>query len=187
MGREAKRLASLTNSWLIAVKHNPQVTLYRQGRLAMTEAVPRSVAEAFYKAYAARDAEKMAEFLDDEVEWTISGPVDVLPFCGKRHGKAAVLDLVERGVPAVFEVFSFISDSMVIDGDQVATLNRLAATGRDGRVIRYRLAHFMRFRAGKVIENLSLLDSFDAAEQVIGRPLPVHDYRGPQPGNLVAV
>jgi ketosteroid isomerase-like protein len=140
----------------------------------MTEAVPRAVVEAFYKAYAARDAEKMAEFLDDDVDWTISGPVDVLPFCGKRHGKAAVLELVERGVPAVFEIFSFISDSMVIDGDQAATLNRLAATGPNGRIIRYRLAHFMRFRAGKVVENLSLLDSFDAAEQVLGRPLTVH-------------
>ena len=59
----------------------------------MTAAVPRALVEAFYKAYAARDAAKVAEFLDDDVEWTISGPVDVLPFCGTRHGKAAVLDL----------------------------------------------------------------------------------------------
>jgi ketosteroid isomerase-like protein len=140
----------------------------------MTEAVPRAIVEAFYKAYAARDAEKVAEFLDDDVEWTISGPVEFLPFCGKRHGKAAVLELIRRSVPAIFEVFSFISDSMVVDGDRVATLNSLAATGHDGRVIRYRLAHFMRFRAGKVIENLSLLDSFDAVEQVLGHPLAVH-------------
>ena len=142
----------------------------------MTEAVPRAVVEAFYKAYAARDAEKVAEFLDDNVEWTISGPVDVLPFCGQRHGKAAVVELISQGVPAVFEIFSFISDSMVIDGDQVATLNRLAARRTDnGRVISYRLAHFMRFRDGKVIENLSLLDSFDAAEQVLGHSLATHE------------
>lgn len=151
----------------------------------MTEAVPRAVVEAFYKAYAARDAKRVADFLDDNVEWTISGPVDVLPFCGKRHGKAAVLELIEQGVPAVFEIFSFISDSMVIDGDQVATLNRLAARGRGGRVIRYRLAHFMRFRAGKVIENLSLLDSFDAAEQVLGHPLAIHE--AASIGNSVAI
>lgn len=141
----------------------------------MTEAVPRAVVEAFYKAYAARDAAKVAEFLDEDVEWTISGPVDVLPFCGKRHGKAAVVELISQGVPAVFEIFSFISDSMVIDGDQAATLNRLAAKGQGGRIIRYRLAHFMRFRAGKLIENLSLLDSFDAAEQVLGHPLAIHN------------
>lgn len=138
----------------------------------MTEAVPRSVVEAYYKAYAARDAAAVAEYLDDNVEWTISGPVDVLPFCGKRHGKAAVLDLIERLVPEVITVFSFTPDAMLIDGDRVATLNRLAATRTvDGRVIRYRLAHFTRFRDGKVIENVSLLDSYDAAEQVLGHPL----------------
>jgi ketosteroid isomerase-like protein len=35
--------------------------------------VPRSVVEDFYKVYAARDVEKIAEFLADDVEWTISG------------------------------------------------------------------------------------------------------------------
>ena len=138
----------------------------------MTKAVSRSVVEAYYKAYAARDAKLVAEYLDDNVEWTISGPVDVLPFCGKRHGKAAVLELIERLVPEVISVFSFTPDAMLIDGDRVATLNRLGATRTaDGRVIRYRLAHFTRFRDGKVIENISLLDSYDAAEQVLGHPL----------------
>ena len=154
----------------------------------MTEAVPRAVVEAFYKAYAARDAEKIAEFLDDDVEWTISGPVDVLPFCGTRHGKAAVLDLIERQVPDVFRVFSFVPDAILVDGDRVATLNRLTARrGDDGRVISYRLAHFMRFRDGKVIENLSLIDSFDAVEQVLGHPLAVHDAHAAHTGDLVAL
>jgi ketosteroid isomerase-like protein len=63
-----------------------------------------------------------------------------------------------------------------VDGDQAATLNRLSArrTG-DGRVISYRLAHFMRFRDGKVVENISLLDNFDAVEQVIGHSIDLHD------------
>jgi hypothetical protein len=45
----------------------------------------------------------------------------------------------------------------------------------DGRIISYRLAHFLRFRDGKMIENVSLIDSFDAAEQILGHPLDVHD------------
>jgi ketosteroid isomerase-like protein len=154
----------------------------------MTEAVKRSVVEAFYKAYAARDAKTVAEFLDDNVEWTISGPVDLLPFCGTKHGKAAVVDLIERLVPESMSVFSFTPDAMVVDGDQVATLNRLAATrSEDGRVIRYRLAHFMRFRDGKVIKNLSLLDSFDAAEQVLGHSLAIDEGHPAPMGNLVAI
>jgi ketosteroid isomerase-like protein len=154
----------------------------------MPEPVTRAIAEAFYKAYAERDSKKVGEFLDDNVEWTISGPVDVLPFCGTRHGKAAVLDLIERRVPQVFRVFSFVPEAFLLDGDRVATLNRLSATRTDGRVISYRLAHFMRFRDGKVVENLSLIDSFDAVEQVLGRPLGVHDGHEPTgAGDLVAV
>jgi ketosteroid isomerase-like protein len=154
----------------------------------MTTAVPRSVVEAFYRAYAARDAKAVAEFLHDDVLWTISGPVDVLPFCGTRNGKAAVLDLIERLVPDVFRIFSFVPDTMLVDGDSVATLNRLSATSStDGRVISYRLAHFLRFRDGKVIQNLSLIDSFDAAEQVLGHALPVHASPPLETGDLVAV
>jgi ketosteroid isomerase-like protein len=154
----------------------------------MSEAVPRALVEAFYRAYAAREIEKIAGFLDDDVEWTISGPVDVLPFCGKRRGKPAVLELMGQNVPAVFQIFSFVTDSLVIDGDRVASLNCLAARlGGGGRVIRYRLAHFMRFRAGKVVENLSLLDSFDAAEQVLGHPLAIQDQCLQPLGDLVSV
>ena len=154
----------------------------------MSYCVPRTVVDAFYKAYAARDAKKVAEFLDDNVEWTISGPVDLLPFCGKRYGKAAVLELIEKTVPDVFRVHSFVPDSMVVDGDQVATLNRLSAkSSSDGRVITYRLAHFMKFRDGKIVQNLSLLDSFDAVEQVLGHPLAAQHGRSADTGNIVAL
>ncbi|HEY5379206.1 MAG TPA: hypothetical protein VIJ78_06660, partial [Pseudolabrys sp.] len=54
-------------------------------------------------------------------------------------------------------------------------LNRLCARSTDGRVISYRLAHFLHFRDGKIVENLSLIDSFDAVEQVLGHPLAVHE------------
>ena len=138
----------------------------------MSYSVPREVVEGFYAAYAARDIERTAAFLDDDVRWTISGPVDLLAFCGVRRGKAAVLDMMRRQVAEVFSIYSFVTDTMLIEGDQVATFNRLSARmDEDGRVISYRLAHFMRFRDGKVVDNLSLIDSFDAAEQVLGYPL----------------
>jgi len=154
----------------------------------MTNSVPRAVVEAFYHAYAERDIDRVVPFIDDDIEWTISGPVDVLPFCGKRRGKAAVLDLMRRVVPEVFTIYNFVIDTMVIDGDRVATFNRLSARlGGDGRVISYRLAHFMRFRDGKVVENLSLIDSFDAAEQVLGHPLAGQAGHGAEADDLVAV
>ncbi len=154
----------------------------------MTEPVSRAVVDAFYKAYAERDIDNIAPFIDDNVEWTISGPVDVLTFAGTFHGKAAVLDLMARLVPEVFQVFCFVPSTMLVEGDKVATLNRLwAKRTEDGRVISYRLAHFMRFARGKVVENLSLIDSFDAVEQVLGHPLAMQADRAGAAGNMVAL
>jgi len=42
---------------------------------------------------------------------------------------------------------------------------------KDGATISYRVANVMRFKDDKVIENFSLIDSYDAVEQVLGQPL----------------
>lgn len=135
----------------------------------------RELVEAFYRAYTARDSAAMAEFLAEDVEWTISGPVDVLPFCGSHRGRQAVLDIVDQRIPAVFKVFAFVRDQMLIDGDRAATLHRISARTPDERVISYRVAHFFRFADGKLVENLTLINSFDAVEQVLGHPLALHE------------
>ena len=130
----------------------------------------RDIVDRFRAAYAVRDADKIAEFLADDVEWTISGPVEYLQFCGTHRGKANVVDLIKRQVPRVLRTFSFEPEAVVIDGDQVAMLHRQASRRtEDGRVINYRVANFMRFRDGKIVQNLSLLDTFDAVEQVLGQ------------------
>ena len=66
--------------------------------------------------------------------------------------------------------------------------NACRPSAHDGRVISYRLAHFIAFRDGKVVENLSLIDSFDAVEQVLGHPLAPHGrHKSAGTGDLVAV
>ena len=140
----------------------------------MAYEVPRSVVEAFYKVYAVRDVDKIAEFLDDDVEWTISGPVEVLSYCGTHRGKANVLDLIRRRIPLIMRTYSFVPEAILIEGDQLAMLNRQSARRTsDGRAVSYRVANFMRFRDGKVVENISLIDSFDAVEQLLGCQLAV--------------
>ena len=138
----------------------------------MSYSVSRAVVDAFYKAYATREGAKIAPFIHDDVEWTISGPVDYLPFCGTHNGKANVMDMIEHKVKAVLRTFSFVPESIVIDGDRVAMLSRQSARRtKDGVTISYRVANVMRFKDDKVIENFSLIDSFDAVEQVLGQPL----------------
>ncbi|HZT24727.1 MAG TPA: nuclear transport factor 2 family protein [Pseudolabrys sp.] len=153
----------------------------------MTELLSRQRVEAFYKAYATRDPEKVAPYIHDDVEWTVCGPVDYLPFCGTHRGKASILDLIGRRVQAVLRTYSFVPEAILVDGEQVAMLSRQSAwRAADGRAISYRVANYMRFRDGKVLHNLSLIDSFDVVEQVLGHPLPVpskhHD-----DGELIAI
>jgi len=154
----------------------------------MTHAVSRSLVERFCKVYAVRDADKVAEFLDDNVEWTISGPVEYLNFCGTHRGKSNVLDLIRRRIPEVIRTFSFIPESILIDGDQLAMLHRQSSRrASDGRVINFRVANFIRFRDNKIISNLSLLDTFDAVEQVVGHRIEFDGIKHKDAGNLIAV
>jgi ketosteroid isomerase-like protein len=137
--------------------------------------ITREFVEEFYAVYARRDSAAMAPYLADDVDWTVSGPVDVLPFCRSHRGKQAVLDLIDHGIPAVFKVFAIVLDRLLVDGECASTLHRVSAKTADGRVISYRVVHFFQFKNGKLAENLTLIDSFDAVEQVLGHPLAVHD------------
>lgn len=153
----------------------------------MTYSVSSAVVDRFYETYASQDPGKLAPLLDDNIEWIISGPVDVLSWCGTHRGKAAATDLVDRIFPSLFRVVSFVRSSTLIDGDQAATLNRLTVRRQgDGRVISYRFAHFMRFKDDKLVSMLSLMDSFDAVEQMLGHALAVHA-EATETGDLVTV
>ena len=133
--------------------------------------VNRHTVDAFNRAYAARDLVALSRLIDDNATWTINGPVELLQFCGTRRGKAAVLDMVGRLVPELFIITGFVQDSVVLDGDRAATLNRLSGRRTDGRAISYRVAQFIRFNDGKVAEYCSVIDSFDAAVQVLGHAI----------------
>ncbi len=153
----------------------------------MTNPVPRAVVEAFYHALSIRDMDALARFLDDEVVWTISGPVDILPFCGRRVGKGVVIDLLERDIPTLLSGRRFFAMTMLVDGDRAAVLGKLTATKRaGGRAISYRIAHFIQFRDEKVIDYVSIIDSYDAVEQMLGYSLDAYDGYKVQ-GNLVTV
>jgi len=135
----------------------------------MEAPVSRSVVEAFFHAYASRDPAKIAPFIHDDAEWMIVGPIDLFRFCGQRHGKAAVVDLFENVVPGILHVTGFDTEILLVDGDRAASFSRVTAIHRDsGRTISYRCSHFLRFRHDTVIEFRSVIDSFDAAEQMLG-------------------
>jgi ketosteroid isomerase-like protein len=148
----------------------------------------RLSAEGFFRALASRDGSRIAAYLSDDVDWMSMGPVEMLSFCGPRRGKAAVMEVFERLIPAVLDVTSHVTDILLVDGDHAAGLNRI--TGRwhaTGRVITCRLANFVRFRDGKICEYRSLMDSFAAVEEFIGRRLDFHHGIAPVSPDVIPI
>ena len=47
----------------------------------MAQPVSRNAVQAFFQAYMSRDAGAIAAQVHDDVQWTIIGPVTLLPFC----------------------------------------------------------------------------------------------------------
>ena len=134
--------------------------------------VSRQRVRDFYEARMSRDPELIAQFLHDDVEWAVAGPVDLIPFCGQHRGKAAALDTMVRVAPSVFKVTKVNLDELLIDGDRAAGFTRLAAVqSGTGRIITYQRAEFFLFRDNKIMTYHAILDSFDLSEQMLGHAI----------------
>jgi ketosteroid isomerase-like protein len=145
--------------------------------------------EAFRRARKSRDPQQIEPFLDDHVDWLLTGPVELLHFCGQRRGKAEVLNCLTQQHPAVLGEFKVELASLLIDGDRAASLSRFTGIQRStGRTISYSQAQFLQFRDGKIVEYRGILDSFNAAEQMIGHPIRLPEsLRVLGSGDLIAI
>jgi hypothetical protein len=140
----------------------------------MAQNLTRDHIEGFYRARLSRDASRIEPYLDDHVDWLITGPIELLQFCGQRRSKAEVIEIIVRVMPSIMHVSKVELGALLIDRDRAATFSRL--TGilcGTGRTISYHQAQFLQFRDGKIIEYRGIIDSFDAAEQMIGHPIAV--------------
>lgn len=153
----------------------------------MTEAVSRATVERFYQAYDSRDVDSIAACLDDDVEWDVFGPATVMLICGQWRGKAAVVDRFSRVVSKVVKFRKFERSYVLVDGDQSAACGHITSEHvPTGRIIRHRVAHFVRYRAGKVISFRVVADTLDAAEQFIGQRIDLGTAAGHN-GDLLLV
>jgi ketosteroid isomerase-like protein len=133
--------------------------------------VDRATAEDFYRACAARDREAILAFFAEDAVWTYRGPPDVLPFCGQHHGKAAVGEVYRRMYDFI-DVIAFETPFLVVEDHTSAAM--ICVRGRllkSDRIVTARVAHFIRWRANRIVEFHAVLDSLDHVEQVLGHEL----------------
>ena len=154
----------------------------------MAYAVSRDVVDAFYRAYISRDAQQIGALIDDDVEWLVAGPIEVMQVCGYWRGKAAVMERFSGLLPNVIRFKGLEIESLLVDGDTSAMFGRISCTHiPSGRAICHRVAHIVRYRNDKVVSHRVINDSLDAAEQYVGHHIALTGEDVALCGDLVAV
>ena len=137
----------------------------------MTEHSLWRFSRALHRAINERQQEDLEALIDEDIDWAIYGPIDMFPFLGARRGKAAVLDVVGQ-IADNFHGSKFERETVMLGVDSAASMMRYSLTAVDSnKPISLRIAHFVRFRAGRLLSMRVLLDSFDLVEQTLGHPI----------------
>jgi ketosteroid isomerase-like protein len=137
----------------------------------MTEHSLWRFSRALHHAINERQHQALEPLIDDDVEWTIYGPIDMFPFLGSRRGKAAVLEVC-RQIAGNVRIHRFDRETIMLGVDSAASMMRYSLTALDSdKPISLRLAHFAQFKAGRLLSIRVLIDTFDLVEQALGRPI----------------
>jgi ketosteroid isomerase-like protein len=137
----------------------------------MTEHSLWGFSRAFHHAINERQTEQLKALIDDDVDWAIYGPIDMFSFFGARSGKDAVLEVI-RQIADNVRVNRFDRETIMLGADSAASMLRYSLTALDSnKPISLRLAHFAKFKAGRLLNIRVLVDTFDLVEQALGRPI----------------
>jgi len=137
----------------------------------MTEHSLWRFSRALHRAINERQPADLEALIDDNVEWTIYGPIDMFTFLGARHGKAAVLEVC-RQIAENVRVHRFDRESIMLGQDSAASMMRYSLTALDSnRPISLRIAQFAQFKGGRLLSMRVLIDTFDLVEQALGSPI----------------
>ena len=137
----------------------------------MTEHSLWRFSRALHRAINERQFTDVEPLLDENIDWTVHGPVELFPFFfGSRNGKAAVLEVL-RQIADKVRVHRFDRESIMLGVESAASMLRYSLTALDtNKPIRLRLAHFAQFRDGKLASLRILVDTYELVEQAIGLP-----------------
>ena len=136
----------------------------------MTEHSLWRFSRALHRAINERQFGDIETLIDEDVEWTLYGPVEMFPFFGARYGKAAVLQVI-RQIADKVRVHRFDREQIMLGTDQASSMLRYSLTVLDtNKPARLRLAHFAQFREGRLSSMRILVDSYELIGQAIYPP-----------------
>jgi ketosteroid isomerase-like protein len=141
----------------------------------MTPDSIRKLLERSYAAYDHGERSFLIDLLHDDVQWTLHGPPELLPVPNRITGKANLIAAF-RKIDEVVEIMRNDLEVVVVENDRAAVVVDSTLRQRaTGRVLRYKMAAFHRYRDGRQIEYQGFMDSVDLMQQTIGREIDLPD------------
>ncbi|MDA9445720.1 nuclear transport factor 2 family protein [Bradyrhizobium sp. CCBAU 21360] len=124
-----------------------------------------------HRAINERRLDDLEVLIDEEIDWSLYGPIDMFPCLGVRHGKRAVLDVI-RNLAEIVQIRRFDRETTMLGMDRAASMLRCFLVLRNSdRPISLRVAQFARFKAGRLVDMRVLVDTFELVEQALGRSI----------------
>lgn len=133
----------------------------------------RALVHELYDAYERREFDRVAALLHDDIDWIIYAPPNLFPFAGHRKGRGAVLTTL-GAIAAQYQLERYRPKTIIVEGDRAAVMSDVSFLQRStNRTIRFQLVNFLRWRDGRIVEFREFANTFDVAEQALGRFLEV--------------
>jgi len=137
----------------------------------MTEHSLWRFSRALHRAINDHEFAELEPLIDEDVDWTLYGPIDMFPFLGARRGRVAVMEVI-RQIAENVRVRRFERETVMLGVDSAASMLRYSLTSLESdKPISLRIAHFAQFKHGRLRNIRALMDSFDLVEQALGRPI----------------
>ena len=106
---------------------------------------------------------------DENVDFVSNAPIEIFPYLGRRIGRAEVMKALSV-VHNEFESVEYLPLRILVEDETAGLIVTIHLTQRNTkRLIRLFSAHFLRFRNNRIVEYRAFLESFEAAQQVLGR------------------
>ena len=121
-----------------------------------------------YEDFAHGRLDRLAEVIDQKIDFLSHAPADVFPYLGRRRGRTDVLQAFSE-VHKKLEIISFWPMTTIVNDDRAALTVVVKVKDRaSGRSANYLAAHFMRFREGRIVDFCAIINSLDAVRQLAG-------------------
>src|SRR5438093_4252732 len=111
---------------------------------------------------------EIARLFSENMDWEIAGDTGVLPWIGKKSGRAAIIDFVNDS-RAMIERISFEVQDILAGKDRAVVLGSLASRlKRTGKMMKTDFAIVLTVASGEIVRFQMLEDSFAVSKAARG-------------------